>query len=112
MLSEILVLILFALLAAALMMAGHYLAPRIAGRELHRIEAYVCGCLLGILVPFWSWCLLWSHVSGSCVPVWLPAVALLVVTGGAGAGTVAAWAADAWSGARADARLRGPDGQS
>jgi len=97
---EILTLVLFTLLAAALMATGHYLAPRVAGRELHRLQAYVVGCVAGILVPFAGWCLVWPGLSMR----WAPA-ALLAVMAGAGLGTGLGWLADAWAGARAAARI-------
>jgi hypothetical protein len=88
------------------MVAGHYLAPKLTGRDLHPIEAYLCGCILGILLPFLAWCALWPHVSARPMPPLLPSVALLVIMAGAGAGTALAWAADTWAGARAEARAR------
>lgn len=94
----------FALLSGALTAASHYLAPRIAGRELHRLEAYIAGCLLGIALPFGGWYLfLW--LAGHVVPVLAP-LGLLVIMAGAGLGTVTSWALDAWAGTRAELQAR------
>lgn len=105
-------------LALALMVAGHYLLPKLLGRDLHRLEAYLCGCLLGILFPYTGWCLFWQAFApaaqtnaGEPLPAWLAPLALLAIMAGAGAGTVLAWAADVMAGKRAELRMERGRGQ-
>jgi len=96
---EAILLGLFALLAAALMLGAHYAAPRWAGRELKRWEAYVIGCALGVLAPFAGWHFLTMAVVEASA-AWLPAVGLFVIIGGAGAGTMAGYWIDARFGSK------------
>lgn len=104
--AEVTLLAYFALLAATLMISAHYLAPRVAGRELHRIEAYVVGCLLGIILPCGGWLFsLWSVVSIQTAPLWLLFVGIVAIIIGAGAGTAISWFADGWFGTRAEAHV-------
>lgn len=98
-------LVLFAVLAAALMVAGHYMGPRVAGRRLHRLEAYVVGGAGGIALPFAGWCLV-AWLAGHAVADWRAPVGLVVIMGGAGLGTGLSWAADLWAGRRAETQAR------
>jgi hypothetical protein len=101
----ILSLLVFALLAAALMAAAHYLSPRVVGRELHRIEAYVIGSALGIALPFGGWVgMVW--LAGETMPDLIPPIGLLIIMVGAGLGTGAGWGLDAWAGQRGELRAR------
>ena len=80
--------------SAGLMAASHYLAERLTGHELHRLESYICGVLLGILLPH----ALWIALSDGD---WRQFKALCAVAAGAGAGTAFAYYADAKAGGRA-----------
>lgn len=98
-------LIVIAVLAGALMAACHYAAPRICGRILHRLEAYVAGSLLGIALPFAGWHLLvWA--AGEAIPALVGPVGLLVIMVGAGLGTALGWWIDDRAGKRAELRSR------
>jgi len=81
-----------AVATAALMGFAHYAAPRILRRKLHRLETYVVGVALGVLVPFAAWT--WAAGAG-----WTAFLVLLAMCCAAGFGTVAAWALDAWGAA-------------
>lgn len=98
-------LILFAVLAAALMAAAHYLSPRVVGRVLHRLEAYCVGCLVGIALPFAGWHLL-VWLAGERIPPLVGPVGLLIIMTGAGLGTAVGWGMDSWAGQRAELRSR------
>jgi len=109
--GELLTLGLLALLGAALMGASHYIAPRIAGRELHRLEAYVVGVGLGILAPFCAWCLILLGQDAAPLSPLLAAGALVVIVAGAALGTAGAWWVDHRAGERVGDRMGAPDGK-
>ena len=77
-----------------LMLAGHWAIMRILSRKLHRLESYVLGTGLGILLPF----TLWGWLTGID---WEIIAALYAVTAGAGFGTALAWFLDWIGGKRA-----------
>ena len=104
--GEITLLAYFAILAATLMISAHYIAPRITGRKLHRIEAYGTGCVIGIILPCGGWLFsLWTITDLTTAPLWLIFVGIVAIIAGAGAGTALSWAADNLFGTRAEMRV-------
>ncbi len=81
-----------AVLGFLILGAGHYWAPRLVGRELHRLEAYTLGIALGIWTPIAV--VSWAEGLG-----WQFLLVVVVATAGAGMGTVLAWTFDAVNGA-------------
>ena len=81
-------------LALLLMLCAHYVAGRVAGRRLHRVACYVAGTAIGYLLPYayWTW------RTGAD---WTYFAALVLVTAGAGAGTIIGYMADNYGGAMA-----------
>jgi len=88
------------------MIAGHYLVPVLLGRDLHRLAAYTWG-VAGIVIPFGAWLFLDGATDGPALIL----AALLIVVGGAGAGTVVCHGADKLFAIRAELQ-RGRRGQS
>jgi hypothetical protein len=102
-------LLVMGLLALCLMLAAHFVAPKLLGRNLSRLEAYAWGCGLGIWLPFAAWAVLWWGVHEATMPAWLPALGLAIVIAGAGLGTKIGWWLDTLAGLKAERALR--DGQ-
>ena len=88
-----------ALVAGLLMVTGHYLVPVIMGREMRPPWTYIWGVALGIVIPFAGWLAIMP--GGGRL---LTLLALIVIVGGAGAGTIICYLADWWRGYRAERR--------
>lgn len=87
-------------IAAAIMAASHYLAPRIRGDDMSAPATYIYGCLIGILLPFAAWALGWWAFIDQVMAAWIPVLVLAGVMVGAGIGTVLCYLVDAIHGMR------------
>ena len=87
-------------LAFALMGAAHYWSERIKGSPLHQLQAYMIGCVFGIMLEMvgWSW---WWNYEGYPFLWWYIPLELWLCIVGAGIGTMFSYALDALYGERA-----------
>ena len=83
-----------ALLAGTMMMAAHYLAPRVKGDDVQPPVTYIYGTLFGIMVPFGLWHWLWSIFVAEPLAAWIPVVVLCAIVVGAGLGTLISYGLD------------------
>jgi hypothetical protein len=96
-------------MAAVVVAAAHWAAPRLLGRRLRRLEAYGVGVAAGLWLPVAA--AAWLLGTG-----WWPLVVLVAASLGAGAGTLLAWWLDrtehgvAWVRGVLDALLGGLEG--